>query len=160
VLIAALIGGAGAGTFAALLGGIISWWAFLPPHYSFLPLTAGQQISLLSYVFASLLIVWAADHYRRLMNQLEDEEKFRKLAVHELAVGVPQYPHDRSYAANSDCDQPIDFRADGAFRSAQLPAMPEPSTNPRSPVTFGSVEKPLWSYRQVRRASARWLCVD
>ena len=78
MLIAALIGGAGAGTFAALLGGIISWWAFLPPHYSFLPLTAGQQISLLSYVFASLLIVWAADHYRRLMNQLEDEEKFRK----------------------------------------------------------------------------------
>ena len=32
VLIAALVGGAGAGTYAAMLGGIIAWWAFMPPH--------------------------------------------------------------------------------------------------------------------------------
>jgi two-component sensor histidine kinase len=29
--------------------------------------------------------VWAADHYRRLANRLEDEQKFRELAVEELA---------------------------------------------------------------------------
>jgi two-component sensor histidine kinase len=85
VLFAALISGAGAGIFAALLGGIIAWWAFLPPHFAFLPLTAGQEIDLATYVFASLLIVWAADHYRKLTMRLEDEEKFRKLAVAELA---------------------------------------------------------------------------
>ena len=85
VLFAALVGGAGVGTFAAILGGIISWWAFLPPYYSFLSLTTGQEISLLSYVLASLLIVWAADHYRKLTRRLEDEEKFRKLTVEELA---------------------------------------------------------------------------
>ena len=46
---------------------------------------SGQAISLRSYLFASLLIVWAADHYRRLTKRLEDEENFRKLAVEELA---------------------------------------------------------------------------
>jgi two-component sensor histidine kinase len=85
VLFAALVSGAGAGIFAALLGGIIAWWAFLPPHFTFLPLTAGQEIDLATYVFASLLIVWAADHYRRLTKRLEDEEKLRKLSVEELA---------------------------------------------------------------------------
>jgi K+-sensing histidine kinase KdpD len=85
VLFAALIGGVWVGTFAAILGGIIGWWAFMPPHVGFSPLTLGQQISLLTYFFACLLIVWGADHYRRLSQRLEDEEKFRRLTVDELA---------------------------------------------------------------------------
>jgi two-component sensor histidine kinase len=85
VLFAALIGGAGAGTFAAILGAVIGWCAFMAPHFTFSPLTRGQQISLLTYLFASLLIVWGADHYRRLRQCLEDEEKFRKLTIDELA---------------------------------------------------------------------------
>jgi K+-sensing histidine kinase KdpD len=85
VLFSALIGGVWVGTFAAILGGIIGWWAFMPPHVGFSPLTLGQQISLLTYLAASLLIVCGADHYRRLSQRLEDEEKFRKLAVDELA---------------------------------------------------------------------------
>jgi two-component sensor histidine kinase len=31
------------------------------------------------------IIVWAANHYRQLTRRLEDEEKFRKLTVEELA---------------------------------------------------------------------------
>jgi K+-sensing histidine kinase KdpD len=81
VVIAALVGGAGAGTYAAILGGIIAWWAFMPPHI----LTFGQAVSLLIYLFASLFIVWAANHYRELTKRLEDEEKFRKMTVDELA---------------------------------------------------------------------------
>ena len=81
VVIAALVGGAGAGIYAAILGGIIAWWAFMPPHI----LTFGQAVSLLIYLFASLFIVWAANHYRELTKRLEDEEKFRKMAVEELA---------------------------------------------------------------------------
>ena len=91
VLFATLIGGAGAGIFAAILGGIIGSWAFMPRQFTF-SLTLAQQIGLLTYLVASLLIVWGADHYRRLMRRLEneeklhkDEEKFRKLAVEELA---------------------------------------------------------------------------
>ena len=85
VLIAALVGGAGAGTYAAILGGIIAWWAFMPPHVAFSSLTFGQVVSLLIYLFASLFIVWAANHYRELTKRLEDEEKFRKMTVEELA---------------------------------------------------------------------------
>jgi two-component sensor histidine kinase len=85
VLFAALLGGARAGAYAAVLSGIIAWWAFMVPHFAFLPRTTEEVISLLIYLFACLLIVWAADHYRRLMMRLEDEEKFRKLAVEELA---------------------------------------------------------------------------
>ena len=85
VLFSALVGGAGAGVFAAILGGVIGWWAFMPPRFTFFPLTFAQQVGLLTYLFASLLIVWGSDHYRRLTKRLEDEEKFRKLAVDELA---------------------------------------------------------------------------
>ena len=81
VLIAALVGGAGAGTYAAILGGMIAWWVFMPPHI----LTFGQAVSSLIYLFASLFIVWAANHYRELTKRLEDEEKFRKMTVEELA---------------------------------------------------------------------------
>ena len=85
VLFAALIGGAAVGIFAAILGALICWWAFLPPYFSFQLQTPGEQISLVSYIFSSLLIVWAAEHYRSLTKRLRDEEKFRKLAVEELA---------------------------------------------------------------------------
>ena len=84
-LFAALVGGVGPGTFAAVLGGIIGWWAFLAPPMAFVPLTSGARISLIAYLIASLIIVWAADHYRKLTKRLEDEEKFRQLAVEELA---------------------------------------------------------------------------
>jgi len=54
---------------------------YAPAHI----LTFGQAVSLLIYLFASLFIVWAANHYRELTKRLEDEEKFRKMAVEELA---------------------------------------------------------------------------
>jgi two-component sensor histidine kinase len=84
VLFAALVGGRGPGIFAAILGGFIGRWAFMTPHFSLLPVTPGQQISLLMYLFACLLIIWGADHYRKLLKVFEDEEKFRKLTVGEL----------------------------------------------------------------------------
>ena len=85
VLFAALLGGAGPGIFAAVLGGIVCWWQFLPPYTSLLPLTGADALNLLTFFVASGLIIWATDHYRRLTNRLRDEETFRKLAVDELA---------------------------------------------------------------------------
>ena len=85
VIFAALWGGAGAGVFAALAGGIISWWAFLPPYSVLWPLTRADTVNLVTYFIASILIVWAADHYRRLTKRLQDEEHIRKIAVDELA---------------------------------------------------------------------------
>lgn len=85
VLFAALLGGAGPGIVAMLLGGIISWWNFLPPYTSPLPLSTADTINLISYFVASALIIVATDHYRRLVQRLQDEEGFRRLAVEELA---------------------------------------------------------------------------
>ena len=81
VLIAALVGGAGAGIYVAILGGIFAWWAFMPLRV----LTFAQAVSLLIYFFACLFIVWAANRYRELTKRLEDEEEFRKMTVEELA---------------------------------------------------------------------------
>jgi two-component sensor histidine kinase len=83
VLFAALVGGMVPGTFAAISGGLIGWWAFMAPHFDF-SATRGQQISLVMYSFACGLIIWGADHYRKLLKDLEDEERFRKLTVGEL----------------------------------------------------------------------------
>jgi two-component sensor histidine kinase len=55
------------------------------PHYAPLSRTFGQVVSLSIYLFASAIIVWAAEHYRELTKRLKDEEHFRKLAVGELA---------------------------------------------------------------------------
>jgi two-component sensor histidine kinase len=85
VLLAALIGGIGPGILAAIAGGFIGWWVFLPPAMVFFPLKPGQVISLLAYLITCLILVWAAEHYRRLTKRLEDEQKFRELAVEELA---------------------------------------------------------------------------
>ena len=80
ILFATYVGGPGVGGFAAVLGAAIAWVAFMP-H----PLEAGVEIKLLAYMGASSLIIWGADHYRRVLKRLEDEENFRKLAVEELA---------------------------------------------------------------------------
>jgi hypothetical protein len=84
-LLAALIGGIGAGILAAMAGGTIGWWAFMAPPMAFFPLKPGQLISLRAYFIACLILVWAAEHYRRVTKRLEDEQKFRELAVEELA---------------------------------------------------------------------------
>ncbi len=85
VLFATYVGGAGVGIFAAVLATVIGWWAFIPPHYTFFPITSGQETRVLGFIIASALIIWGADHYRKLRKRLEDEEKFRRLAVEELA---------------------------------------------------------------------------
>ena len=50
-LFAALVGGVGPGTFAAVLGGIIGWWAFLAPPMAFVPLTN-------VFVWLTIGLVW------------------------------------------------------------------------------------------------------
>jgi len=71
VLIAAFLGGTQAGILATALGGLVAWWAFMPPHYTFVPLTVGQSVSLVTYGIAALIIVWGADHYRSITMRLE-----------------------------------------------------------------------------------------
>ena len=55
VLFATYTGGARVGSFAAVLGAAVAWWAFMR-H----PLTPGVEIKLFAYVFACTLIIWGA----------------------------------------------------------------------------------------------------
>jgi K+-sensing histidine kinase KdpD len=59
VLFATVFGGLGAGTFAAILGGVVGWWAFMPPYFEFAFETTGQKIDVLIYFIASLFVVWS-----------------------------------------------------------------------------------------------------
>jgi two-component sensor histidine kinase len=84
VLIATLIGGWSAGIVAQILGGIAAWLffdpSFTPPAHAF-----GDQISDFGlYGLSSGLIVWASEHYRRVVRRLDEEEHFRRLVVDEL----------------------------------------------------------------------------
>jgi two-component sensor histidine kinase len=85
VLFATYVGGAAVGIVTTLLSALIGWWAFIPPHFAFTPITPAVVTKLSAFVFACALIIWGADRYRRLLTRLENEEEFRKLAVEELA---------------------------------------------------------------------------
>ena len=85
VFFAALIGGAYPGAFAAIAGGFVGWWVFIPQRYGLFLLKSGQEFNLAAYLFASMLIVWGADRLRALTKQVENAERLRKLAVEELA---------------------------------------------------------------------------
>ncbi len=84
-LFSTVLGGVGPGVLSATLGGLVGWWAFLPPQMQFFPRTAGQEISIVLYAFTVLCLVWIGEHYRRAVTKLKGEEKLRKLAVDELA---------------------------------------------------------------------------
>src|SRR6185437_6936699 len=74
ILFASFWGGARAGIFAALLGGLFAWGAF-----------AGSQfIGVMIYIVVSIITVVAADHQRRLIAAFEAEAELRKLLIHEL----------------------------------------------------------------------------
>jgi two-component sensor histidine kinase len=92
ILFATYIGGLGVGCYAAVLGGLIGWWAFLPPHFAFFVFKPKGEFELITYLAACAFIIWGADSYRRLVRQhrdltvqLLDEQKFGKVVVEELA---------------------------------------------------------------------------
>jgi two-component sensor histidine kinase len=85
VALAALLGGIGPGVLVAGLGGIVAWWAFMAPELSFSLTRYGDKITLVTFAFASMFLVLAADHFRRVAKRLENEEQLRQLAVQELA---------------------------------------------------------------------------
>ena len=64
ILIVSLLGGAPAGTFAALLAITIVWWAFMPPHFEFNPLTPADYDSFAVFLLVSSLIICFAHLFR------------------------------------------------------------------------------------------------
>jgi K+-sensing histidine kinase KdpD len=64
ILLAALVGGTGAGLFAMVLSLVAVWSTFPAPLLSFGPLAREESVGLSLYVFASLLSVWLAENHR------------------------------------------------------------------------------------------------
>jgi len=64
ILVVSLLGGAPAGTFAALLTIPIVWWAFMPPHFEFNPLTAADYDRFAVFVLVSSLVICFAHLFR------------------------------------------------------------------------------------------------
>ena len=54
-----------AGTFAAALSIPIVWWAFMPPHFEFNPLTAAEYDSFAVFVLVSSLVICFAHLFRK-----------------------------------------------------------------------------------------------
>jgi two-component sensor histidine kinase len=79
-LFATLIGGWWAGLLALALGAMLAWWIFEPPYLGSL---AAEHTDLALYLISSILIVWAAEKYRRVVRTLDEED--RKLVVEELS---------------------------------------------------------------------------
>jgi K+-sensing histidine kinase KdpD len=61
---ASLLAGAPAGTFAALLTIPIVWWAFMPPHFEFNPLTAADYDRFAVFLLVSSLMICFSHLYR------------------------------------------------------------------------------------------------
>ena len=64
ILVVSLLGGAPAGTFAALLTIPIVWWAFMPPHFEFNPLSAADYDRFAVFLLLSSLMICFAHLFR------------------------------------------------------------------------------------------------
>jgi two-component sensor histidine kinase len=83
-LVAALVAGGAAGTLAAITGGLVALWLFVPPDWVLAPFVKEQVVSVLMFAISSVVIVWAAESYRGLLFRLRAEEATRRLLNHEL----------------------------------------------------------------------------
>jgi two-component sensor histidine kinase len=83
-LVAALAGGAFAGTLAAVLGALVACWLFIPPDWSVPPFLREQIVSLVLYTVSCVVIVYVAQRHRELLRRVRAEENNRRLLNREL----------------------------------------------------------------------------
>ena len=84
-LVAALVSGVTAGLLAASVGGLVAVSLFVPPQWGSTPFIAEQLVSIILFSVSSLVIIWAAESYRGLLQRLRHEECTRQLLNRELA---------------------------------------------------------------------------
>lgn len=64
ILIASLLAGAPSGVFAMLLTVPIVWWAFIPPHFEFQPLSGDDYHRFAMFALGSALVISFANLFR------------------------------------------------------------------------------------------------
>ena len=83
-MVAALVGGAESGMLAAGLGAIAAYYLFVPEDWSLAPFRLEQLVSLVLYGTSSIVIIWAAQSYRSLLQRLRANEAALDLLNREL----------------------------------------------------------------------------
>jgi two-component sensor histidine kinase len=84
ILVVTLMSGPVVGGFALLMSLIIVWWAFIPPDFSFAPLTGSQIESFAYFLAMGGITIAIAEGYRRLLRELGKHELEHQLLVREL----------------------------------------------------------------------------
>lgn len=64
ILIASMLAGAPSGVFATLLAIPVVWWAFMPPHFEFQPLTGENYHQFAMFALGSALVISFANLFR------------------------------------------------------------------------------------------------
>jgi two-component sensor histidine kinase len=83
-LVSALVAGPEAGGLATLLGGVAAWQLFVPPDWDIASFRLEQLVSFFLYGTSSVVIIWTAESYRSLLEQLRQEQARRQLLNREL----------------------------------------------------------------------------
>jgi two-component sensor histidine kinase len=83
-LVSALVGGAEAGALAAGLGGVAAYCLFVPADWAIAAFRLEHLVSLVLYGTSSVVIIWAAESYRGLLQRLRREQDMRQLLNLEL----------------------------------------------------------------------------
>jgi len=84
VLIVSVIAGVPAGTATALFASIIVWWAYIPPYYSFNPLSGSEFANFSLYAVSAALIIGLSHLYRTTLTELLGAQREKDLLVEEL----------------------------------------------------------------------------
>jgi two-component sensor histidine kinase len=73
-VLAMMVGGRRAGVLAAALGGLAAYWFFMPPMYTFRPLTPTDLLNLTLYGGSCALIILIIDRYQRAVLRLKSAD--------------------------------------------------------------------------------------
>jgi two-component sensor histidine kinase len=84
ILIIALVCGATVALVALAVILLVGWWAFIPPYYEFGVVTPRALLNLSLFALASIITIWLADAYRRVVDALGVEKRERELLFDEL----------------------------------------------------------------------------
>jgi two-component sensor histidine kinase len=88
IMIATLAGGWVAGMLVFFSATIVAYFLFVPPHYFEYSSTLDNAVNIALFAFATLLILWVSEQFRRIIRQLNEEEHYRQIVVDELGHRV------------------------------------------------------------------------
>jgi len=115
-LVATLLGGGAAGILAMILGGATAYWMFGQAEWRVALFTLQNLDNWALYGASSVIILWAAVSYRRLLLRLRDEQQKRQLLHDELAhrlgntLAIVQTVLNQSLATQNEVREKINAR--------------------------------------------------